>query len=77
MIFEIVAFVGLVASVLAYKYRTQIKAEVTKVEGGTSAFAKLSEADGKLIALKVATDAKKAEAAAAHDSLDELHKILG
>lgn len=43
----------------------------------TTAFGKLAEADGKLIALKVATEAKKAEAVAAHAALDEVHDILG
>lgn len=77
-------FITLLASIAAgliaygaYSFYKNRKAIVTKVASGPTAFAKLAEADGKLIALKVATDAKKAEAVAAHDAIDEVHKLLG
>jgi hypothetical protein len=65
------------AAFAAYRYRTSLKAEVTKVEGGVSAFAKVAELEGKLIALKAVAEVKKAEATAVHATLDELHKLLG
>lgn len=44
---------------------------------GKSAFDRLSTQDGKLVALRAAAEAKKAEAQAVHASLDEIDKILG
>jgi hypothetical protein len=77
MVFEFavagVALVGLAA----YKYFAKAKAEVVKVENGISAFAKVAEVEGKLIALKAVAEVKKAEAEAVHASLDELKKVLG
>lgn len=42
-----------------------------------SAFARVAEQEGKLIALKAVSSAKKAEALAAHAALDEVDKLLG
>ena len=47
------------------------------MENGISAFAKVAEVEGKLIALKAVAEVKKAEAEAVHASLDELKKVLG
>lgn len=72
---------AVIVAVIVYRYRVQILAKlrgtVVAVEGGVSAFAKVAEADGKLIALKAVTEIKKAEAIAVHAGLDEIHKILG
>lgn len=79
MIIEIglVALAGAAALALYKKYFATTTSTVASVTGGTSAFAKVAEADGKIIALKAVADVKKAEALAVHDSLDEIHKILG
>lgn len=75
--------IGLVAATLGaiYAYRKTLIARLKGVEvkavSGVSAFAKVADAEGKLIALKAVTEAKKIEAAAVHAGLDELHKILG
>ena len=53
------------------------KAAASQVGAGVSAFGKLAEAEGKLIALKAATEAKALEAKAVHSTLDEIHKLLG
>jgi hypothetical protein len=68
------------AAALGYvyrQYRTRTAAQAAAGGSGASAFAKLAAADGKIIALKLATEAKLAEAKIRQDALDELHKILG
>jgi len=79
-----ITFIVLVALAIAaffgYKLYTKsaaAKAAVGQVTGGVTAFAKVAEAEGKLIALKAATAAKTEEAKLVHAGLDELHKLLG
>jgi hypothetical protein len=74
IIFTVVAIALLFGAYKLYKqYRAQKAA--TGV-GGVGAFARLAEADGKIIALKIAVDVKKAEALAVHAALDELNKLF-
>ena len=79
-----VTFIVLVALAIAayfgyklYQKNADAKAAVSQVTGGVSAFAKVAEAEGKLIALKAVTAAKTEEAKLVHAGLDELHKLLG
>lgn len=69
--------IGAAGLFLAYRNRAALKAQVTKIEGSASAFAKVAELDGKLIALRAVADVKRVEANAVHASLDELHNLLG
>ena len=65
MITLAVIIVVLAAAFLAYKLYTKnadAKAAVSQVTGGVTAFAKVAEAEGKLIALKAVTAAKTEEA---------------
>lgn len=79
MVIEIVAGAGIVAAL--YKYRTKtanlFRSDVSIVANKGSAFARVAEQEGKLIALKAVSSAKKAEALAAHSALDEVDKLLG
>lgn len=60
---------------------TAIVAKITGVPAVVaakgSAFARLAEQDGKVIALKAASKVKAAEAAAIHAGLDEFDKMIG
>lgn len=69
----VLALVGFVGYKMYKQYETQKAA--TGV-GGVGAFARLAEADGKIIALKIATEVKTAEAKAVHAALDELNKLF-
>jgi fido (protein-threonine AMPylation protein) len=60
-----------------YQKNADAKAAVNQVTAGVTAFAKLADAEGKIIALKAATAVKTAEASAVHAGLDEIHKLLG
>jgi hypothetical protein len=73
----------LVALVAYFGYRTitdnkaAFQSAADQITGGVTAFGKLAEAESKLLALKVAAEAKAAEAKAVHATLDEIHKLLG
>jgi hypothetical protein len=79
MIVEAVVLAGL--GLAAYLGRTRIanafKSDVQIAVSRGSAFARVAEQEGKLIALKAAAAVKKAEALAAHASLDEIDSLLG
>ena len=59
------------------QYLRRSPAQVAVGGTGVSAFARLAEADGKIVALKIAAEAKKAEALAQAAVVEEIHKILG
>jgi hypothetical protein len=80
MIPFIVVFILAVLAFAGYRLYTNnaaAKAAANQVTGGVSAFARVAEAEGKLIALKAVTAAKTEEAKLVHAGLDELHKLLG
>jgi hypothetical protein len=64
------------AGLYGYRNRTKIVAtaqsDVTKV----TAFAKTTEIEGKLIALRAVAAVKKEEAKVVHAALDETNKVL-
>ena len=74
MIFEIVGAVAIAYA--GYRLYKQLASRAATGQGGVGAFARLAEADGKIIALKIAVEAKKVEAEAVHASLDELNKLF-
>lgn len=65
------------AGFLYSRYGKKVSVAVGSVEGKASAFARVAEQEGKLIALKAVTAAKKAEAVAVHATLTEIDKLLG
>jgi len=83
----IVTFIaGAAALGLLLKYKSAIvarfKGEVSVVAAKGTAFARLAEQEGKVVALKAANAAKAAEAKAAeakaiHAGLDEFDKLIG
>lgn len=75
MLTFIVVVAALAAGYAYLKFRT--KAVASGTPSGVSAFAKVAELEGKLIALRVTAEAKKAEATAVHAALDEVHALLG
>lgn len=77
MLTAFVIVVLLLAAGLGYQYFTRTPAQVTTTGTGVSAFARLAEADGKIIALKAGAEAKKIEALAASAIVEEIHKITG
>ena len=71
-----------VAAILGYVYRSKIKGlfssnTVNVVAAKGSAFARVAEQDGKIIALKAVTAVKLEAALAAHNALDEVDALLG
>lgn len=79
MILELITVAGLAS--LAYKFRSKLfgaaKAEATVLAGKGSAFARVAEQEGKLIALNAVVSVKKEAALAVHKSLDAIDSILG
>jgi hypothetical protein len=78
----IVTFIaGAAALGLLLKYKSAIiakfKGEVSVVTAKGSAFARLAEQEGKVVALKAANTAKLAEAKAIHAAQDEFDKLIG
>jgi hypothetical protein len=81
----IVTFITVIAGAAALglllKYKSAIiarfKGEVTVVASKGTAFARLAEQEGKVVALKAANAAKNAEAKAIHAGLDEFDKLIG
>lgn len=72
--------VGVVIAVLYYfrkNLASAFKAGTSVAANKGSAFARVAEQDGKLIALEAVTKVKKEAALAAHASLDEVDKLLG
>lgn len=71
-------YVALVVLAVALGYSLYLdRYKLKTFLGGSSAFSKLADAEGKVIALKAATKVKQEEAKAAHAALDEVHKLLG
>lgn len=72
-------FAAIVAVILIYFiYRFSNRNKyVGTASSSPTAFGKLADAEGKIIALKAATKAKKADVDEAHADLDELHDLLG
>jgi hypothetical protein len=62
-----------------YKYRAKlgIGSEVSSLVSKGSAFARVAEQEGKLIALQTTAKVKKEAALAVHNALDEVDKLLG
>lgn len=64
-----------------YKYRASIVAKIkgvpTVVAAKGTAFARLAEQEGKVVALKAASKAKTEEAKLIHAGLDEFDKLIG
>jgi hypothetical protein len=77
MFTAVVVVVLVVLAGLAYQYFKRTPEQVAAGGSGVSAFARLAEADGKIIALKAGTELKLAEAKLRQTALDEVHKILG
>jgi hypothetical protein len=78
----IVTFVAGAASLgLLLKYRSAIlakfKGEVSVVAAKGTAFARLAEQEGKVVALKAANAVKVEEAKAIHAAQDEFDKLIG
>lgn len=65
----------------AYAYRKKLVGifgkELNIVAAKGSAFARVAEQEGKLIALKASSEVKKEAALAAHKALDEIDELLG
>jgi hypothetical protein len=78
----IVTFIaGAAALGLLLKYKSAIiakfKGEVSVVAAKGTAFARLAEQEGKIVALKAANTVKLAEAKAVHAAQDEFDKLIG
>jgi len=79
LIVEGLAVAGALALVLKYwkQLKTKITGETSSLYTKGSAFARLAEQDGKIIALKAASKVKLEEAKAIHAAQDEFDKIVG
>jgi hypothetical protein len=63
------------AAALYRKFKTNSVVNTVAAKG--TAFARVAEQEGKLIALKAAAEVKKAAAVEAHKALDEIDALLG
>lgn len=77
MLLAIVILVLLTLAGVGYEYFKRTPAQVAAGGKGVTAFARLAEADGKIIALKAGAELKKAEALVQVAAVEEIHKILG
>jgi predicted negative regulator of RcsB-dependent stress response len=72
----VIVVVALLA-VVGYQYFTRTAAQKASQGTGLSAFARIAEADGKIIAAKTTTAVQLEAAKAIHFAQDEVHKLLG
>lgn len=79
MDYGITVLIVAAAVIALYAYRGRLAqlfgADVSTIKG--SAFARVAEQEGKLIALKTHTEVKKVAALEAHAALDEVDHLLG
>lgn len=66
-----------VLAIVGYQYFTRTAAQKASQGTGLSAFARIAEADGKIIAAKTTTAVQLEAAKAVHFAQDEVHKLLG